>query len=114
MKGFTSGTLSPKAIENIKGFFLKNKAFNDAMVQSFDNDPTFPQCYKDLKPNQKSRFIQIIIQNMDFGSILNGSSEDYQPSDADIQNIKTAIDSDKQLGPDVTKCLGNSIEMPKM
>ncbi len=34
--------LSKGASDRIKGFFLKNKAFNDAMVQSFDKDPHFP------------------------------------------------------------------------
>ncbi len=62
----TNNFTSPIAIEKIKGFFLKSKEFNDAMVKSFDKDPEFPQCYKDLKPNQKTKFIQIIIQNMDF------------------------------------------------
>ncbi len=64
--------LSQGSIDKIKDFFVKNKEFNDAMVQSFDKDPKFPQCYKDMKPNQKKKFVTIIIQSMDFAPILNG------------------------------------------
>lgn len=102
--------LSPSAAKKVQNFFLNNQAFNDAMISSFDKDPSFPKCYKDLSQGQKKRFIAIIIGQMDFEKLLNG--DDTQPSDADIKNINAAITADKQLGPSVAKCLEGHLEFP--
>lgn len=94
LDSITNGTpLSKGAAQRVQNFFINNKAFNDAMIQAFDKDPSFPQCYKDLKPNQKKKFVTILIKQMDFEKILNG--DDSTPTEGDITNIKNAISSDK-------------------
>lgn len=64
--------LSQGAAKKVQNFFINNKSFNDAMVKGFDQDPSFPQCYKDLNQGQKRKFITILIQQMDFEKLLNG------------------------------------------
>lgn len=49
---------------------------------------------------------------MDFEKLLNG--DDSQPTDDDVQRIKSAIDADKDLGPKVSKCLEGHIELPSV
>ena len=94
LDSITNGTpLSKGAAQRVQNFFINNKAFNDAMIQAFDKDPSFPQCYKDLKPNQKKKFVTILIKQMDFEKILNG--DDSTPTEGDITNIKNAISADK-------------------
>lgn len=104
--------LSSGAAKKVQNFFINNKSFNDAMVKGFDQDPSFPQCYKDLNQGQKRKFITILIQQMDFEKLLNG--DDSQPTDEDVKRIKSAIDADKDLGPKVSKCLEGHIELPSV
>lgn len=63
--------LSQGASKRLQTFFVNNKGFNDAMIKEYDENPSFPKCYKDLKSEQKRKFVGIIINQIDFSKIFN-------------------------------------------
>ena len=97
----SNSPLSKESADKIKQFFVKSDKFSKFMTDSFDKDPTFPKCYKDLKPAQKKKFISIVIQQMNFSNVFTKEGLP-QPTAADVVAIKKAIDNDKDLGKKVT------------
>ena len=69
------------------------------MLTAF-NDPTTPECLKKLSEDQKKKIIKITIDQMDFSSMLAGAETPF-----DQDKLQAAIVADKDLGPDVGKCV---------
>jgi hypothetical protein len=95
-------TLSKQSTKKIQNWFVNNQKFNDAILKSLESDPDTPKCFKNLKPGQKKKIVKIIIQSIDFDSILNDG--DTEPSDAEINAVKDSIRKDPELGDSVVKC----------
>ena len=96
--------LSPEAAQRVKDFVKNNKNFNNEMLQMFQ-DPNSPDCVKDLSEDKQRKIIGIIVDNLDFLSLLGGeSSDDSGVSDETVGNIEKAIRNDPDLGDNVAQC----------
>ena len=70
------------------------------------NDPTGPECFRKLSEDQKRKMIKITIDQMDFTSIFQSDpNAKTQLDKATSDKIQAAIKADKDLGPDVAKCV---------
>lgn len=83
--------LSKDSLLKINNFFQTNQLFN-SYFQYFENDPSFPLCYKSLEASQKKKFVMIMIEEIDFDQVQHDS--DY-PSQSVHGKIKSNFAKDK-------------------
>lgn len=72
--------LSEGAAGHIKDFFRNSQSFKAQIVQMFQENDT-PDCLKNLSKSQQNRIVEIIIDNMDFQTILNKNESKKSGSD---------------------------------